>query len=342
MYILLSGAKKNAGDYLIFNRAKALLEEHLNEEFTIYKRWEKLDNKLDVVNSSKGVIICGGPGYGERFYPIIYPLTNPLEKIEVPIIPFGSGWSGSPLNMKEFRFTDSSIKAIREIHSNITESSVRDVLTLKILSLNKITNVVLSGCPAWYSLDTIDKDFIPPEPIKKIVITTPARAKYTYQTIRLFHIVKNLFPRARILCSFHRGIKKDQYIKKRISYVYRFLEFYARSLGFSTIDMSYGAEKLELYRKCDLHVGYRVHSHIYFLSIKKPSFLLHEDGRGKGLSLTIDNELDVSAFMPKALKDLKRNIEHTLENEFEKFYSITDFMKKKYYDVMLPFIENLK
>ena len=342
MYILLSGAKKNAGDFLIFNRAKALLEEHLDEDLTIYKRWEKLDHKLEIVNSSKGVIICGGPGYGERFYPGIYPLTNPLDKIEVPIVPFGLGWSGLPLDFKEFSFTESSKKAIKEIHSNIDESSVRDVLTLKILSRNKINNVVLTGCPAWYSLDSINNDFIPPENIRKIVITIPAKIKFSYQTIRLFHLIKRLFPKTQVLCSFHRGIKKDQYVRRRISYVYQLLESYAKLLGFRTIDMSYSAEKLELYRDFDLHIGYRVHSHIFFMSIKKPSFLLHEDGRGKGLSLTIGNDLDVSAFQPKALKNLKHNIKLSLEENFEKFFTLTDFMKKKYYEAMIPFIENLK
>ena len=134
MYILLSGAKKNAGDFLIFNRAKSLLEEHLNEDFTVLKRWEKLDDKLDLVNSSRGIIICGGPGYDRIFYRGIYPLTEPLEKLEVPVIPFGLGWCGKPTNLDEFQFTESSLNAIKDIHSKIEVSSVRDVLTQKLLA----------------------------------------------------------------------------------------------------------------------------------------------------------------------------------------------------------------
>jgi len=335
-------AKKNAGDFLIFNRAKSLLEEHLDENFTVLKRWEKLDNRLDLVNSSKGIIICGGPGYGRNFYRGIYPLTEPLEKLEVPVIPFGLGWGGKPTNMEEFQFTEESLNAIEHIHSKIDVSSVRDVLTQKLLARHNLNNVVLTGCPAWYSIPDIDKEFIPPREIKKIVITTPAQIEYTYQVLRVFRLVKRIFPKAEVLCSFHRGIKRDQYTKRRYSYTYKFIAAYAKSLGFNVHDVSYGTGGIEDYREYDLHVGYRVHSHIYFLSIRKPSFLLQEDGRGKGLSLTLNNELDVSAYEPKVIKILKTNIKRSLENEFEDFFGYINFMRENYYKVMVPFIEKLK
>ncbi len=37
----------------------------------------------------------------------------------------------------------------------------------------------------------------------------------------------------------------------------------------------------------DLHIGYRVHTNIYFLSHRKPSILITEDSRGKGLLDTL-------------------------------------------------------
>ena len=44
------------------------------------------------------------------------------------------------------------------------------------------------------------------------------------------------------------------------------------------IDVSYDEKKIDMYLDFDLHIGYRVHAHIYFLSKSKPSILLHEDG----------------------------------------------------------------
>ncbi len=342
MYILLSGAKKNAGDFLIFNRAKALLEEHLDEEFTTFFRWEELDDKLDIVNDSKGVIICGGPGYNYRFYPAIYRLTNPLEKLEVPVYPMGLGYSGIPINTDDFVFSEQSLEAINHIHSQIEYSSVRDVLTQNLLKRFNINNVVLSGCPAWHSLGDIDKDFTPPEEIKKIVFTTPAKIKFAYQTFRIMSLIKRKFPKAEVLCSFHRGIKRDQYTKRRMSYTYHGIAAYAKMLGFKVQDFSYDSERIDIYKEFDLHFGYRVHSHIYFLSLKKPSILLHEDGRGKGLSLTLNSSLDVSAYESGAVRKLKKSINSVIENDFEDYYSMTDFMRETYYKTMVPFIENLR
>jgi len=49
------------------------------------------------------------------------------------------------------------------------------------------------------------------------------------------------------------------------------------------IDISGSAENLiNYYSEVDLHVGYRVHAHIFMSSIKKMSLLFSEDGRAKG------------------------------------------------------------
>jgi polysaccharide pyruvyl transferase WcaK-like protein len=54
-------------------------------------------------------------------------------------------------------------------------------------------------------------------------------------------------------------------------------------LGFDVRDVSGDLAKIGFYERCDLHVGYRVHAHIHFLSRRNPSILLHEDGRGRGV-----------------------------------------------------------
>lgn len=41
---------------------------------------------------------------------------------------------------------------------------------------------------------------------------------------------------------------------------------------------------LKLYRECDLHIGSRLHAHLYFLSLRKPSFLTYVDDRMLGFS----------------------------------------------------------
>ena len=39
--------------------------------------------------------------------------------------------------------------------------------------------------------------------------------------------------------------------------------------------------------KCDLHIGFRVHAHIYNLSKRNRSILLEEDGRGAGVNQSL-------------------------------------------------------
>ncbi len=61
------------------------------------------------------------------------------------------------------------------------------------------------------------------------------------------------------------------------------------------MDVSGGLDRIGFYETCDFHVGYRVHSHIHFLSRRRPSFLLHEDGRGRGMSAAL-SVLGIDAF----------------------------------------------
>ena len=50
------------------------------------------------------------------------------------------------------------------------------------------------------------------------------------------------------------------------------------------IDISGGHEGFSVYDDCDLHIGFRVHAHIYNLSKRNRTILLEEDGRGAGVN----------------------------------------------------------
>ena len=57
--------------------------------------------------------------------------------------------------------------------------------------------------------------------------------------------------------------------------------------GVEILDISSGAEGFSVYDDCDLHVGYRVHAHIYNISIRHRSILIEEDGRGAGVNAAL-------------------------------------------------------
>ena len=48
-YILLSGAIKNIGDFLIFYRSKRLIQHYVTDNIVEINRWESLKDKLELV-----------------------------------------------------------------------------------------------------------------------------------------------------------------------------------------------------------------------------------------------------------------------------------------------------
>ena len=86
-----------------------------------------------------------------------------------------------------------------------------------------------------------------------------------------------------MVVSFHRGILPDRIGGLRTGVAYAAMAALARSLGFEVINAAYEMKKISFYKEFDLHIGYRVHGHLDFLSRRKPSLLINEDGRGLGM-----------------------------------------------------------
>jgi hypothetical protein len=339
MYVLLHGAKKNAGDYLIFERARELIRAYRKtEDFLILPRWLPLDEHLDTINRSQGIIICGGPGYAHHFYPGIYPLVNDLSYIKVPIIPLAVGWTGRPSDPDDFRFTPESIAAIREIHSRIRQSSTRDVLTERIVKKVGVDNVAMTGCAAWYYLPLVERDFMPPATVKRVVVTTPARLENFRQAFQVVDAVRRWFPKAELYLVFHRGMLPDRHTKPHDAASNLGLAAYGRLRGYRVINAAFSTDQLAFYRDCDLHIGYRVHGHLDFLSYRRPSILIQEDGRGLGQTLTLGTQ-DVAADDSEALSRLEAIVEHYKQTNFVDFEAVVGKMKVTH-STMRGFIES--
>lgn len=287
--ITLTGAKKNIGDFLITERCEKLLEQ-IKPDFELIKfpHWESLDDKLELVNNSCGIIIFGGPGYQINMYPGVYKLTKDLNDIKVPIIPLGLGWKGVPGDfhtLQNYKFNKTSLLLLNKIAENSKSLSCRDYYTARALENNGFITSVMTGCPVWYNLNYLGHDMRIPNEIKKIVYTPAQLEMFSNQSVDIMISLKKMFPDAEIYCSFHRGIGgNDQYTPKWDSINTKHLSERAKELGLIPVDTSYDLEKIKFYDDCDLHIGYRVHAHIYFLSMRKPSLLINEDGRGRGVA----------------------------------------------------------
>jgi len=376
-YVLLEGAKKNFGDFLIVDRAKKLLRKYKpGIEFVELPRWKPIDSYLEEVNAAKAIILCGGPAYNPKFYPGIYPLVKDLSSIRIPIIPFGLGWDAFPgddVSCRYFTFTSSSLRLLQKIHSNCVFSSCRDYPTKRVLSRHGFKNVLMTGDPAWYDLKFIEKEFIPPYKINVIAFSLPQKRIYYKQSLAVVKVLKKLFPKSKLICTFHRGIEADKYTSIREARGLQELKAALEELSLcdEIVNLAYNLSRgMEIYSNCDLHVGYRLHAHILFLSHRKPSFLIEEDGRGRGFSetvglygipasahTTLGNFLD-KGHLPGKLRgafnriglvatsrrtvadELQDFISEELENGFLRFRGLGTVFKG-YYRFMEQFLESL-
>lgn len=304
-YVVLSGAHKNAGDYLITEQCKRLLRyERPDYDLVQLDRAKSLENDLDLVNQSQALILMGGPAVSKDLYPKIYKLVDNLDDIKVPIVPMAVGWNskrGDFKSMLDFKFTEKSQELIDRFASNGVGMSVRDSYTSTILKRHGVPNVFLTGCASWYIPEYFGQG-IENKNIKKIAITPAQHYRFADTSKGVMKLVQAHYPDAEIACAFHRGIGvSDQYTDFDDAKNTKDLADFAESLGMKVLDLSYGYDNYQKYDDMDMHIGFRVHGHLYFLAHRKPSLLLNEDGRGKAMSETLGLQ-GVDAFQPTLLK----------------------------------------
>lgn len=342
MIVLFTGATKNVGDYLIGDRAKRLFREFVDTDIVEVSRFSNLEEHIEIINKAEFLVLCGGPAYAPDIYDGIYRLDKIYDKIKVPIVPFGLGWCGKPFNNSgAFRFNDVSNKFIKEIHSRIESSSCRDVITEEVLQNNGVKNVTMTGCPVWYDLDFINEPFQKKDQINKVVITTGARETLLLETIRIYGLVKKTFPKAKIYVTFHRGIypwKEKVGITRGIAYTV--MAIYARLLGMKVLDVSGDLSKLDFYKDCDFHIGYRVHAHLFFLSKRLPSMLINEDGRGVGMVKSMNLPV-FNAHDSKLIANIKNYLEELKKERFGQFAKVGDFIDGRF-ETMKSFLKTLR
>ncbi|MBN1523565.1 MAG: polysaccharide pyruvyl transferase family protein [Spirochaetales bacterium] len=373
-YIGLTGAKKNIGDFLITQRCIELLTKFKPDyDIKIFNHWETLENNLDIVNNSKAIIIFGGPGYQYNMYPNIYKLLHNLDNISVPIIPLGLGWKGVPgdyQTLSHYNFSYLSKKLLNKMSKEHRALSCRDYYTHSVLNRNGIQNVIMTGCPVWYDLKSIGTKITIPKKFNKIVFTPAQNKIFRNQSIAIIKLLKRIFPDAQLYCSFHRGINTTDNFTTRSDIKNNHIIMHtAEKIGYSIVDAAYNLKNIAFYDECELHVGYRVHGHLYFLSKRKPSFLIHEDGRGRGVSESlnlfgidafrrtctslffeipalsvISRQIDrfINKIKPNqyAVSQLEDTILQELENNFCRFHGLHNVIDS-HFKIMKEFIKNL-
>lgn len=282
--LYMTGAVVNAGDFLIEKRTKALLNKYIpNIELTTEIRVKKdYSDRIDYLNSFDAILFPGGPIYQLDIYPNAIPFVHDLSLINKPIFFIGGGLQSNV-------YGPTMSEQTKNFFSLGTKSGVplgcRDILSYRFLKQQgfKDSELLMTGCPAWYSLDYIEKTDvnIQTKSKKKICISEPAKTSNIPLLVKLLYTVRNKYKNDEVLLVIHRENKNALEV---------LLPRLKKELGISVVYISGSSEGFEIYDDCDIHIGFRVHAHIYNLSIRNISFLINEDIRGRGVNLTLGLE----------------------------------------------------
>lgn len=284
-YILLTGGKNNAGDFLIKYKAKRLFKEHRKDrEIIDWDGWKPLtEEQVDIINDSKALILMGGPSMQGNMYPGVYPLVEDLSRIKVPILTMGVGYkeeSGLWQNTGAYLFSRTTSQLLNRINSAVYNSSVRDYHTLNVLLSKKLNAFIMTGCPALYEPDMIGKPIHTPDEYKTIAFSLGVSylqsSGMNFQMKALIEKLRKQYPKAKITVYFHHKINLQNSLQKEwVEWLDNKMITYEDISGSET-------RMVEVYSNCDIHIGYRVHAHVHASSMGRPSILINEDSRGKG------------------------------------------------------------
>ncbi len=313
---------QNVGDRLLTETAKKLVDFTTNEanEFTSFFRETALDDALEQVNSSKGVLL---PGFALRptTYPNTYRLTKNLEDIKVPIIPIGIGTKFSFGKDKELE--DAKLdKGTRFLLDHIYERNqilpAREFVTHSILKRNGYENIIYTGDLGYFDPTCIGRQFKLPNEIKKVAFTTPHNGRLVPQAKRVLSLLKTMFGGAKL---YFVNQSKAGSANHQHDFI---LQDFAQSLGYEVLDTNGDLDGIEnTYTDFDLHVGYRCHGHIMFLRNRIPSFLIAEDSRGAGFLKSLGRAMGLPAFaLSKASFGWKSAAKLIVRKDFNQAYSM--------------------
>ncbi len=353
-YVTLTGGKNNAGDFLIKYRAFNLFKELKKDRDIIdFNEWEEInDERLKIINNSKALILLGGPGVLPSMYPTIYKLRDDLDDIKVPIIMMGLGWKdpqGDWKNTYNIKFDEKTVLLLDRIKKDGFLSSVRDYHTLNALQVNGYKNILMTGCPAYYDVNHIDKE-MKIKDIEKVAFSLGVSfidsISMERQMKEAILKLKDLYENKEFEVVFHHSLDiekiKKVYGNQHLKHVERHLEFvdWLKENSIKYIDISGSADNLiNYYSDVDLHIGYRVHAHIFMNSISKFSILLNEDGRGKGVKGVIGGII-IDAY-DSFKTDFISKVLNRLLNKFDRFvandYLIEELLNNIVYEEQINF-----
>jgi hypothetical protein len=156
----------NIGDHLIELAIRRLLGDHLSyQRFSI--RQELTTDEIDRINQTCCAILCGTNLYQHEWESEL--TESALQKIRVPVIPFGLGGSASTLS--DTQVGERTSRMMRLLHEKCELGGARDPHAMQVLSRIGVKNAILTGCPVLFWTGTGSLPKVAPLPRRRFVLT---------------------------------------------------------------------------------------------------------------------------------------------------------------------------
>lgn len=287
------GSIINAGDFLIQESAKLFLE-NLFSLGTVREL-----NRHSVANDAAArlALYFGGPFISRS----LFDGTIPMQ--EHKVVPVGVGVFDKAANWGE---------QTKKYFSRISElfPTGRDHQAAEMLKECGCRNAVLGGCPAFIVGDLRG---IPSfRKFDRIVVSDPSWGVNYGHAYSLVKTIQQLFPSTPITFCFHRGIFDLKHKSFKASLAAKLLDSLLKMKGVEVINIAGGTTGFKVYDNA-LHIGFRVHAHVYARSIDRPSVLFTEDVRSIGMNGLFGDNL----IAPSEIK--KSDLASIVSREMKKF-----------------------
>lgn len=280
--------KVNIGDGFIVIAIQNLLKP-LSCQYIFSTRKKINDAEIEKINSTRALIIAGANQLNDHYTVFPGADLDTIKKITVPIIFFGVGFSG--FSDQNEKMSQKTKEILLYIHKKTPYSSWRCFRTIEYLN-NCLPEIkgkfLMTGCPVIYGNDLLaGKSFS--NKADKIVVTTTERGFWFRREIATINFVRKNYPNADKFLVLHQDFSNNTWkeflinLKKNQPPI-QFLRWYAKRLGFTVLIPKTAEQAQQFYKGCDLHIGSRLHAHLFFLSLAKKSFLTYVDDRSIGFS----------------------------------------------------------
>ncbi|NNH18168.1 Polysaccharide pyruvyl transferase [Bordetella trematum] len=326
----------NVGDQLItFSLLKMFRSRFPAYDPIIRFREESLD---DIDPEAIKSIVAPGFSVVDGTYPNLFSLYSDVRRLR-NFFPIGCSFQGIRPDESTFaghQYSSETKEFLSSVVENIGPLMCRDELIVKMLLGNGIAAEYF-GDLAIYDEEKVGSEFIAPNSISSLVFTIQHHDKYDEQSFSVLQMLSKKFANATRYVAYHSRPNRRS---KKVA------EF-AVSLGFIPKELSGDVNNLSFYDDIDLHVGYRLHGHIYFLRRRKPSVLLVEDARSFGFSRTrgtsygcldvMDVELDEVG--KTTAEEIEVFLDRQISTRFSEYQEVFDFIDSKYKGVVAPYID---